>query len=678
MRFWQQQSEARSQTLWLLLWFVLLVLALVVAVNAVLALGFKLLMPLHMGWPRLFFETNTAVVLLFVIGGCWVESSRLRDGGGARVAHWMGGAEVQDTGDALLRRLLNVVDEMALASGQPPPRVFVLPRETAINAFAAGWTAQDAAVCVTQGALDRLTRAELQGLVAHEFGHIAEGDGRLCMRLLALVWGLSLVHGWGRFWMRADEVGRVHVAPWVLGAMLAALGWLGWLAGRLLQAAVSRQREFLADARAVQYTRDRDGLGQVLRKVLHEQQTSTDRLSHPQADAIGFLWLHTGSWMSWLASHPPLPERISRVYGGTRPPLPTTFGLSPHEPMPLEPRATAFASDAHAHQQMAAALPGALGDVHQGGRTAVLTDAAPPISATVTAIAPGQDLGRPEDASRFRPAKVLAPRLVPDVDTTQALGRLERLSGPMQRRMALLAFLMTPQNQAEQRFWEQSTRDLHGAAAILADVRSLPPSWRLPEFERQLGRMAYEGVEQRRSLVLAARELLRADGKVSARDRLWWLALRHRLGDVAQRNTFIRPVTGQGRELNELADDERDHVAQLSAYLARLLPQDSPEALPSPQGLAWFQGVMRRCQPSGGRLPPCQPPEADSLMHALAGVQELSWMMRPQLVRAWVEEALNHSPGGLLSPEAADALRLMAGLLDTPLPPALAAHYPRA
>jgi hypothetical protein len=202
--------------------------------------------------------------------------------------------------------------------------------------------------------------------------------------------------------------------------------------------------------------------------------------------------------------------------------------------------------------------------------------------------------------------------------------------------------------------------------------------WRVPEFERQLAQMAYEGVEQRRALVVATRELLRADGKVSARDRLWWLALRHRMGEVTARHAFIRPVTGQGRDLVQLTEDERAHVAQFSAYLARLLPKESTSGQLPPEGQAWFQSVMLRCQPQGAPSTPCEPPDADGLMHALAGLQELSWMMRPQLVRAWVEEALNHSPGGLLSSDTADVLRLTAALLDTPMPPALAAHYPKA
>ncbi len=639
MRFWQQQAHARGQTLRLLLSFALLVVLLVVAVNTLLAVLYRLVIPFGTGWPLLFFETNTAVVLMFVLGGAWMEAWRLRDGGGVRVAHWMGGVEVQDDGGALKRRLLNVVDEMALASGQPLPRVFVLPREGAINAFVAGWSPETSALCVTQGALDRLNRAELQGLVAHEFGHLAEGDGRLSMRLLSLVWGLSLLYGWGRHLMSPDANGRVNALAWLVGAVLAAVGWLGWLCGRLLQAAVSRQREFLADAKAVQFTRAKDGLGQVLRKVQHEQQTHADRLHHPNADALAFLWLNAPGWAARLASHPPLSERIRRIYGTARSPLAVVKEAAPSS-LPAEPRHVSLPPGV-----MAASAPPTLPPSTQ-----------PPITV------PGG----------------LGPRLLPDVDTQDALGRLRLLAGPMQQRMAILAFMMRPDNEAEQRFWAQSTRDLHGAARILADVQALPPMFRVPEFERMLAQMAYEPVARRRELVVACRELLRADGKVSPRDRLWWLALRHRMGEVNTTQAFMRPVTGQGRDLTQLQTDERSHVATFSAYLARILPVAAEGPEPSPQGLAWYRAVMARCHLPGVPWPPFMPPDADALMHALAGTQELSWVIRPQLVRAWVEEALNHSPAGLMSADTADALRLSAGLLDTPLPPALAVHYPKA
>jgi Zn-dependent protease with chaperone function len=644
MRWRQFQENARSQTWRLLWWFCWLVLGLVLAVNALLALTYKAALPWSIGWPELFFEANTGLVLLFVLGGCWMELWRLRDGGGARVARWMGGVLVQDTGDALLRRLINVVDEMALASGQRPITVYLLPKESSINAFVAGWSPEDACLCVTQGALDHLSRAELQGLIAHEYGHVAEDDGRLCMTLLALVWGLSLVHGWGRDLMSPDDDGHVGPLGWLVGAVFSVAGWLGWLTGRLLQAAVSRQREYLADARAIQYTRSKDGLGQVLRKVWHEQQSMSARWHHPQADALSFLWLSSAGSAHWLSSHPPLSERIVRIYGSPRPPMPAN--RMPDDESPNSALASEYASEG-----MMAAAP------------------------LVPKPAPAPPLVRALPV----PSPAAPARLLIEPETAQALGKLDRLSGPLQRRMSVLALMMTPGNEIERQWWLKEAAELHEAPALLDTVMSLPPQWRLPEFERQLQLMAQEPISLRRALVMAARQLLRVDGRVSARDRLWWLALRHKMEAQGQASSdFMRPAgTGQARELAQLGASERVPVVQLTAYLARLVPLDGDQAQAvSPEGTSWYQRVLIRCAEAGQAIEPCQSPDADGLMHALSGVRELSWALRPQLMRAWVEEALNHSHGGVLSMDCADALRLTSELIDTPMPPALLSHYP--
>jgi len=314
MRFRDQQDDARRATHKLLALFALLLFALIAAVNGLLlgvwwALGTLLAWRLPL--PPFFVETNTAVVLLFVLGGAWVELSRLREGGGAHVALWAGGRLVGEPRDLGERRLLNVVDELAIASGLPRPAVYLLYREDAINAFAAGWSAGDAVVAVTQGALERLTRDELQGLVAHEFGHVHQGDLRLHMQLLGLVWGLSLVHGYGLRLLESDERGRRSLPGLLVGPVFVVAGWLGWLAGQLLQAAVSRQRELLADASAVQFTRSRDGLGGVLRKVWHQAMQHEDRLVHAPARLMAAMLLQAPA--DWLATHPPLPERVRRL-----------------------------------------------------------------------------------------------------------------------------------------------------------------------------------------------------------------------------------------------------------------------------------------------------------------------------------------------------------------------------
>lgn len=634
MQFRQHQREAHLRTARLLGLFALLLLGLTATINLLMALMYKVLMPFSVGFPALFFETNTGVVLLFVLGGCLVEAQRLREGGGPRVAHWLGGREVRDPDQATERRLLNVVDEMALASGQPVPRVYVLQREDAINAFVAGWGPEDLVLCVTRGALERLTRAELQGLVAHEFGHIKEDDLPLSMRVLSLVWGLSLVHGYGQTLMATDEKGHVGPLSWLIGLVFTVTGWLGWMAGRLLQAAVSRQREFLADASAIQFTRARDGLGNVLRKLWHDQQILAGRMRHPAAGLVSYLLLHEPGATGCLSSHPRLSERIRRVCGTVLPPLPAPLIRIET----VEPR---HAPDSLPPVLAAAAAPGG----------------------------PAYGHGSAQQARQAHQEQQAAVR--------EALSRLHGRVGPTEHRLITLALMMNVHNERERALWQFMAEGVHDAQRILDDVALLPPNRRVPEFERQTALIAREPIEQRRALVESARDLLRADGRVSPRERLWWLALRHRVSDRANRQVYMRPTTGQGHELHQLDAAGLACVIPLTRYLARFIPvEEGPQGWAAPS-LAWFKGVLNRC----GKTLDTQPaprPDADALVHALAGVQELSWMMRPLLLKAWVEEAVNHSEHGVLSDDTADALRLAAGLIDAPLPPMLEAHYPKA
>ncbi|MDZ4102522.1 MAG: M48 family metalloprotease [Hydrogenophaga sp.] len=345
MRFFEFQREARGETARLLLAFGITVLLLLVAVNTALALAWGLTwgfwMPGGLSFPRHFFEVNTAVTLLFVLGGWWVETSRLSEGGGVRLAEQLGARPAQPSGDLDEQRFCNIVDEMAIASNVKRPLAMVIARDQGINAFATGWDEDDAVVAVTQGALDHLTREELQGLVAHEFSHIGEGDTRLNMRLIGMVFGLEMLYRMGQALFEPDTRDR-RMAAALIGLAIMAAGWLGWVAGHALQAAVSRQRELLADARAVQWTRSRDGLGGVLRKILTQQAEGVE----PRA--VGSVVQHmllvaneSGKVAGWFDSHPPLTERIRRIYGRNLGPLPLQSGTDTELPPPPETPAAA-------------------------------------------------------------------------------------------------------------------------------------------------------------------------------------------------------------------------------------------------------------------------------------------------------------------------------------------------
>lgn len=323
MRFFEQQDAARGWTWRLLALFTLAVLLTVLGVHAALALCWlllDLLVPLELSFPRLFFSVNVGVTLLLILGGWWIETSNLsRPGGAERLARRIGAREVRPSVSHAEQQLCNIVDEICIAAHMPRPAVMVMARAEAINALAVGWEPGDSVVAVTQGALDWLARDELQGMVAHECSHIHEGDTRLNMQLAGMVSGLELV------WHFGQEVRERGGLAMLFGTAIMVMGSFGWYAGRLLQAAVARQREFLADARAVQWTRSRDGLGGVLRKAMTQRLPQHAPWRDPRWPAAARHLLLVGQGSArhrWFDIHPPLELRIRRLYGRSMPALP--------------------------------------------------------------------------------------------------------------------------------------------------------------------------------------------------------------------------------------------------------------------------------------------------------------------------------------------------------------------
>ena len=240
-------------------------------------------------------------------------------GGGTVVAERLGGRRVYpNTTDPVERRLLNVVEEMALASGVPVPPVFLLSEEQGINAFAAGYSPSDAVVGVTRGCAQQLTRDQLQGVVAHEFSHILNGDMRLNMRLIGVLHGILLMGLVGRELLRLvghSGGGRSRrndgAAPLLLiGLAFMVIGFLGLFIGNLIKAAASRQREFLADASAVQFTRNPEGIAGALKRI--GAAVFGSKLASPRAAEASHMYFAEGI-STLFASHPPLHERISRI-----------------------------------------------------------------------------------------------------------------------------------------------------------------------------------------------------------------------------------------------------------------------------------------------------------------------------------------------------------------------------
>ncbi len=330
MDFFSHQDRALRNSKTLVALFVLAVVCMVAAIYAI-AIGVFEFSPASAGargwWNPQLLAAVAGGTLLVVGCGTGYRLLQLRAGGQV-VARLMGARPVQpNTRDQQERTLINVVEEISVASGVPVPGIYIMDEEPAINAFAAGYAPGDAVVAVTRGTLAELNRDELQGVVAHEFSHILNGDMRLNIRLMGVLHGILCValagymllrsgayHGVGR---RRSDRGGGTIAVLALGAGLVAVGYIGVFFARLIQSAVSRQREFLADASAVQFTRNPAGIAGALRKIGGIGAGS--RMHNAQAEAASHMFFSSAvssAFAGWFATHPPLPERIQRIERG--------------------------------------------------------------------------------------------------------------------------------------------------------------------------------------------------------------------------------------------------------------------------------------------------------------------------------------------------------------------------
>ena len=247
-------------------------------------------------------------------------------GGGRKVAEWAGAKPIRMAStNPAIKQFINVCEEMAIAAGMPVPELYLMEREPGINAFVAGYSTQEAVLVVTQGALDQLTRDQLQGVIGHEYSHILNGDMRLNIRLMAFLSGLVMIGQIGRFLLEAglwrgatrsrsddDNRSAAGLLGLGLGLVLVLVGYIGVLIGRMIKAAVSRQREFLADASAVQFTRFPDGLAGALYAI--KINPAGSQLAHQHAEDMShFCFGESVALSDRLATHPPIVERIRRI-----------------------------------------------------------------------------------------------------------------------------------------------------------------------------------------------------------------------------------------------------------------------------------------------------------------------------------------------------------------------------
>jgi Zn-dependent protease with chaperone function len=327
MDFFAQQDRTRRKTKLLVFYFILAVAAIILACYFAGLIVLNAAQSHHHHYdeqsqlvlwdPKLFLGVTVGVLAVILIGSGY-KTMALASGGSA-VSEMMGGRLVNpNTNDPDERKLLNVVEEMAIASGVPVPQVYVMDEEGGINAFAAGHKPGDATITVTRGCMKLLSRDELQGVIGHEFSHILNGDMRLNLRLMGIIFGILCLAIVGRVLLqtaRSGGRGRGQNPLPLLGLLLLVIGYIGVFFGRLIQAAVSRQREFLADASSVQFTRNPGGITGALKKIGGLGETGS-HVSHVHTEELSHMFFSNGvsePFIGLLETHPPLAERI-RVF----------------------------------------------------------------------------------------------------------------------------------------------------------------------------------------------------------------------------------------------------------------------------------------------------------------------------------------------------------------------------
>ncbi|WLD59149.1 M48 family metallopeptidase [Salinispirillum sp. LH 10-3-1] len=646
MNFFEQQDRAKRNTTWLVVLLVAAVASLIVVTTVVVVgvlFAFEEVAPAYVqidssgnvgmvqvlklvDWP-LIGGIALGIITVVVLGSLF---KRLQlNSGGRAVAEALGGRLINvSTNDADEKRILNVVEEMAIASGTPVPPVYVL-EDNAINAFAAGHSPQDAVIGITRGCIRLLNRSELQGVVAHEFSHIFHGDMRLNIRLVSMLHGILLIGLIGQMLVRSVRyraIGRSRnsndksvFAMLGLGAAFMLIGYAGTFFGNIIKAAVSRQREFLADASAVQFTRDPSGIAGALRKIGgHAGGSQVEAVNAAEFSHMFFGQGVRTSLSSMMATHPPLPDRIRRLEPSWDGRFPVVQPPSPE-------------------QQQAADAPQA--NAQQGG--AGLGGFAP-----LAAVAAIDAIGQPS-AAHLQYAQQTLAALDDELraaahDSYSARGLIYGLLLHKDRNVRTEQLRLLEQNAAPEAY--------RALLRYAEKIDRLDERYRLPLIELALPALKELSASQYPVFKKNLGLLVRADGRVSLMEWALYRIIIHNLEDHAP------PATN--KQLKQCLPE----AGLLLSLLAHAGQDDHEEAQAAYSAAAGTLSV---------RLPPLVA-RADAsltkLNQALATLSQLRPLQKPQLLKA-LARCVEHD--GEITVAEAELFRAVADALDCPMPPLL-------
>lgn len=643
MDFFTAQEHARRKTWHLVVLLVLAVLALVAVTTLVVAIALLLMSGAEQTslsaqgvWSALSFQlvagVAVGVLAVVVLGGLFKQ--RQLSGGGRAVAEALGGREINlMTQNPDERRILNVVEEMAIASGTPVPSVYVVEEE-GINAFAAGYQTSDAVIGITRGTIRNLTREELQGVVAHEFSHILYGDMRLNIRLVSILHGILLIGLLGGTLLRSMRYRRAggskrnNSAAIILGlgAALMVVGYAGTFFGNLIKSAVSRQREYLADASAVQFTRNPYGIGNALIKIGSHSQGSY--LKAPQAAEFSHLFFGQGIKLGFtlmMATHPPLKERIQRV-------MPDWDGRFEVRwpPQQTDHDAPGSVDNEDDSEDRSDAK------LSRGTLAAVLTAAS-----AQTAI---NAIGQPSQRHLAQARATL--NALPERIKTAA-------HEPYTARALIYALLLSDEPSVREQqldaLQQIALPDTYQALmGIGSEVLRLNIELRLPLVELALPALKSLSVDQAQHFRLCMEQLINADGHVSLFE---WALYQLLLNNLGEKNSGLSHL--------KLSDLQRECQRLLSVLAAA--GQDNPEEISAALNAAESELPFALSATD-------EVSDMRALSLAMERLRRLKPLQKPVLLQA-MARCIEHS--GHIRPAEAELFRVIADIIDCPMPPLL-------
>jgi Zn-dependent protease with chaperone function len=638
MNFFKRQDEARRASRRLVVLFGLAVMAVVAAVDLVVIVLMRQsearahdYMPPLGEWlaahPQM--VVGTTLVVLAVITIASFYKTMVLGGGGGVVARSLGGVRISpDTTDPQQRRLLNVVEEMAIASGVPMPEVYLLEQESGINAFAAGHNPSNAAIGVTRGTLTTLNRAELQGVIAHEFSHILNGDMKLNVRLMGLLFGLLVIALIGRTVLRGatrvrgDRKGGVLIVLLIALAVLV-IGYVGLFFGRLIQAAVSRSRESLADASAVQFTRDPSGLRGALVKI--GASAAGSRVGSPEVEEVAHMLFAPGM-ARFFATHPPLLERLKEI----------DPQFDPKEIDRARARMAASAGLAAAEAETPATQAKAAEYVIG------LPAAAPALVAQLVGNPGTAHMQLAREIRQSLPEAIVAAGRYPESARSLLLAlALDSNADTRARQKQVIAQRLTPQIAA-------------ATATLERDVDALEPEQRSPALMRGFPALRQLTHEERVQLMACLNGMLPQDGNIALHSYV--------LRKLAQMH--LRDDLDPGARVRRLTLDVVQRDAQvLFSVLARHGHSDDVSARRAYE--AGMHQLFPRERPAYGLAGPW----ASALDLALSRLDQLAPIAKEQLVEAMVATVTHDQQ---LTIGEAELLRAVCASVHCPLPPLVA------